>query len=537
MIERIGITLANLNPRKVPKVPINEPSPIGGRIAWHMENTLVRFVKRIFNAIGDGLRSVIAYALEEFVDLVEDQTTRLANPIIDDMLKSGSLPNSVRHALTDAKRPGHAAQWKVQIFAMIAGIVSLGNAYFSAWGRLVTYSAEQEAQSHRPSPVDILLMERLNAIGKSEVDVTLKDIGVADRYVIGYSALLEQLLPEQETMSAWLRGDISELDVDEIFRKKGYAPFAVDILKKLTKVIPGPQDLIRMAVREAFNDPVAKTFGYDDDFPPEFAEWAEKVGITPFWAEKFWRAHWELPGVRQGFEMFHRRIIKEDELKLLLRSLDIPSFWREGLIQLSYNPYTRVDVRRMYNLGVVSRDEVFENYLDLGYSPERAEKLTEWTVLEYGESNRDLTKGDILGAYSDNTINEQETTSILSDLGYDDNEIALLLTRADLKREARYEKEFVENVRVAYVGRSIDRADVISKLNSLNPPSGFVDERLALWDLQRDRQVTIPAKADLKAFFQQGIINEETVATELRKRNYQEYSIEWYIQLWQGSPE
>ena len=82
--------------------------------------------------------------------------------------------------------------------------------------------------------------------------------------------------------------------------------------------------------------------------------------------------------------MLHRRIIDPDELKLLLRVRDIPSFWRERLVQLSYDPYTRVDVRRMYTAGVLSENEVFDTYLDLGYDEEHANNLTLWTLQEFG---------------------------------------------------------------------------------------------------------------------------------------------------------
>ena len=135
-----------------------------------------------------------------------------------------------------------------------------------------------------------------------------------------------------------------------------------------------------MSVREAFTPEIAGRFGQYEDLPREYVKWVGKKGLSAEWAERYWAAHWSLPSPQQGFEMLHRGIITPDELRLLLRALDIMPFWRDKLIQISYNPLTRVDIRRMYNLDVLSEQDVYKCYLDIGYNDLNAKRLTEFTI-------------------------------------------------------------------------------------------------------------------------------------------------------------
>ena len=136
-----------------------------------------------------------------------------------------------------------------------------------------------------------------------------------------------------------------------------------------------------------------------------------KHGFDPQWAQYYWYSHWVLPGTTQGYEMMHRGIISQGELQTLLRVSDIPSFWREKLMEMSYKPYTRVDVRRMYGLGVLDESGVKRSYLDLGYNDEKAEAMTQFTILyEAGDDAdiltqyKDLTKAMVLQAFKKGMI-------------------------------------------------------------------------------------------------------------------------------------
>lgn len=237
---------------------------------------------------------------------------------------------------------------------------------------------------------------------------------------------------------AYLRGFITETQHDNLLAKHGYTSDDIKLFKALYYIIPPTSDIIRMAVREAFSPEVAEKFGQYEELPAAFVQWAEKQGLSKEWAERYWAAHWDLPSATLGFEMLHRGVIDENELKLLLRALDVMPFWRDKLIRLSYEPYTRVDVRRMYQLGILSYDDVVQSYRDLGYDDVKARNLAEFTVKYYSAEDkteldeyRALTRSIYVNAYKKGVIDRNTAKEYLKALGYRDEDAELLLSIAD----------------------------------------------------------------------------------------------------------
>jgi hypothetical protein len=477
------------------KVVIDEPTPITGRISWHIENTLIRFIKRVFNTIGDNIKSLLSFAFEETIDAIEDGLIDISAPMLDKVVSMRSIPSWIKNPIIQARKGEDISAIVILIPLAIASVIAVVMALVQPLTRIIQYEVEEFVQSFRPDPSTLVQMSRRGGMSLPDIDDMLNELGLTPALKEAYKELVRSRLPVEQLGQADLRGLLQSGELFDEMRKRGYTIEETNAFIEILQVIPGPQDLIRMAVREAWDDNVASKFGYDANFPVEFAETAKKVGLSVEWARRFWRAHWELPGVREGFDMLHRRIIDKSELELLLRVRDIPSFWSERLIELSYDPYTRVDVRRMYTAGVLTEKEVFNTYQDLGYDEEHAGKLTEWTIQEFGQEGRELTKSDALSSYTDNVITLDEVNNLLDALGYDPYEIAVLVARADLKKQQRF-------------GR-----------------------------LQRERAITRPSKTDLQKLWLAEVINDNQLKDEMKQKNYTEQYIKWYMSFWRQSSE
>lgn len=186
-----------------------------------------------------------------------------------------------------------------------------------------------------------------------------------------------------EVLEMWRRGFMTEDQVNQALKESRLKNKYNDQVKQLRYVLPPISDVIRMAVREAWDDSVANQFGYDADFPAKVSELAPQLGIDPDWIRRYWRAHWTLPSVQQLFEMLHRTKetgVTAGVVDQALRVNDVPEYWRQKLIAISYAPFTRVDVRRMYKTKVLDIAAVKQAYLDIGYNDQRAQQLADFTV-------------------------------------------------------------------------------------------------------------------------------------------------------------
>jgi len=185
------------------------------------------------------------------------------------------------------------------------------------------------------TPDELARLVVRQVISKDEYIELLEQQGFSHRQAEQILNLYRSLLGVGECRELYLRGEISEKEHDQRLQQLGFKDNDIEHLKKLYWYIPSPSDLVHMAVREAWADETAAMFGYDEEFPEEFAEWAEKQGMSRDWAKRYWRAHWEIPSPTMGYEMLHRGIITEKELDTLLKTADYPSFWRKKLMQLS----------------------------------------------------------------------------------------------------------------------------------------------------------------------------------------------------------
>lgn len=309
------------------------------------------------------------------------------------------------------------------------------------------------------------------------------------------------LLTPGQVQEAFLRGEISEDEHDKLLSKYGFKEDDIKLIKTLYFFVPSVSDLVRMAVREAFTPDIAQKFGQYEDYPEIFTRWAKAQGVSEQWAKAYWASHWDLPSPEMGFEMLHRGIITDDELKLLLRALDVMPFWREKLIQLSYNPYTRVDVRRMYQTGILTEDDVYKSYRDLGYDDEHARNLTEFTKRYSAPEDeteldqyKQLARSVYSNAYRRRIISEDEYRQFLATLKIHPDDINLLIALdnyaiADQEKLFDlddYRKNYRKLVLSAYEKGILAREDAISILNDLSYTSIEINLELSAIDYEID---------------------------------------------------
>lgn len=293
---------------------------------------------------------------------------------------------------------------------------------------------------------------------------------------------VRQLLGFGELRTLYHRGAIRIEDVELRLSHLGFGDKEIDYIKFLLPTLPPLTDTIRFAVREAYDDSIVTQFGLDEDFPIEFAVEAAKQGLDSKYAQLYWRSHWTLPSVTQAFEMFHRGVISQQQLKTLLRTQDFSPFWRDKLEAISYALPTRVDIRRMYFIGQIDRQQVYDFYRKSGYDHETAEGLTRFTELEYApeDSNSEtsvkgLTRSAVEQAYLREFISRDEAMSMLTELNYSEEAAELFLDLAEFKAsvdDAQKVKEDldrrIQNLTITlYTRRTLSRQDAIEQLVTL----------------------------------------------------------------------
>lgn len=371
-------------------------------------------------------------------------------------------------------------------------------------------------------------------VSEDEMRKNLRELGFSDRTIDIMVKVRHNLLSVGEIQELYNRGEITEEEAKRRFGELGYEPSAQDELIKLAGYIPTVPDFIRFAVREVFTPAIAEKYGQFEDYPEELEKYAKMAGLDPKFAKYYWAAHWELPSYTEGVEMYHRGIITYDELKTLLRSLDVMPYWRDKMIKLAETPFTRVDVRRMYQLGVLTFDEMIKAYMDLGYTREKAEKLAEFTAKDTTSQERDLTKTEITSLYRNSTITRDEAVSFLKNLGYPQEQIDLIISLVDYQKGADKLNKIKSAVRAQYIKDFISKNDVVILLSKYGVPTKEIEEVMVEWDIEKEAKTALPTKTELNRFFTKGIINVNQYKDIMRRLGYSDEIIDWYIKDLKG---
>lgn len=420
--------------------------------------------------------------------------------------------------------------------------VIIASSWANQLGQAAGIKALQDIQPAFPIALpDPAMVQEMLRIGTVTVD-TANDLLIKNGFSSDDARRILDIrrrIPDVGIVQVWfLRGFITREQALQILGQLGFEEPDNSRLLEMAFFIPPVADLITMAVREVFTPDVAERFGQFQDFPAEFSRFAAQQGISEEWARNYWAAHWALPSVQMGFEMLHRRVITTEDLNLLLRSQDVMPFWREKLTQISFTPLTRVDIRRMHKLGVVTNDEVRDAYRDIGYDEQNAERLLQFTIQLNAPDEGDtpqvlegLTRAAIISLFRRGTITRSETGELLRAIGLGAAAAETFIQVAELQEdEAQRDAETDLIIEQARAG-ILTRAQAEDRLNALGVSAVETDRALLKLQRSLDAAAKLPSKSDLDSLLQAEIIGDAVYLDTMTRLGFSSVWATRFLQL------
>ncbi|GAI19238.1 unnamed protein product, partial [marine sediment metagenome] len=160
---------------------------------------------------------------------------------------------------------------------------------------------------------------------------------------------------------------------------QGFGGDEQEAVKELARYLPAPTEIMTWAAREVFEPELREKYQLDKFLPPEFLEWAEKVGITGEVAKNYWASHWVLPSLTAIQELWRRQILTKEDVDAFWTELDMVPWVREDLFKLFRAVPTRVDVRRFWDMRTIDEPRLRDIYKAQGYWEEDLEDYVMWT--------------------------------------------------------------------------------------------------------------------------------------------------------------
>ncbi len=416
------------------------------------------------------------------------------------------------------------------IAVMAPSILAAAGQFFPPIAEKAKHIAFNMFPNKLPAITELAMMYFRKAITLNEYYDKARQEGFDQAEADNYIAISYQMLAAYDYITLWRREKMSVQELDTSLYKLGMSIDDVKHIKTATEYFPNPQDLIRFAVREVYTPGIAQAFGIFNELPSKFVSEAKKIGIDSEQARNHWGAHWVLPSINMGFEMLHRRIVDEGTVSNLLKALDIMPFWRDLLIQLSYNPLTRVDVRRMYRTGTLDEQEVYDAFLDNGYSPENAERLLDFTMKFENEDRLGLSRAAIVKAYNNDIISDTELKSNLQTLGYSESTVDFWVSMAAFDKEMDSLKIVEKTLKAQYLAGHLTIAEVQSKLTKYDIPATYLQSIVTRIELSYNEKLAEASKADLVVWLKGGVVEADYFIIRMEQLGYAKLDIDLYIQ-------
>jgi hypothetical protein len=478
--------------------------------------------------------STIAGKIRDVIEAAEDAVLGAHDDVFEIIDSIDELPESLKFKKIKSSKKGFQGG-----VAGIAGFgaslgMSAASSFMAPFMRMINYRVDGIVGTARVDPAVALAMERRTPELADFLLENMLDLGWKPEFRDAWRLITLTRLPEQSLVTLVFRQVLERGEVEKELERRGWAPEDIPGLFEVAKVIPPPNEIIRLAVREAFNPEAISKFELDSAFPAEVGEWSEKVGLSADWAMKYWIAHWENPSLQMGFEMLHRlrpgttdTPFTADDLDLLMKIQDVAPYWRPRLKAISYAPYTRVDVRRMFGAGVLTAEEVKSAYLDLGYDEEHATNLTAFTTSIEAAEEKGISRAAIQQAYERKVWTREQASAALADIGFTAEQVEFWLSLTDWEIEQTLLKDEIEVAQFLYVEGELDEGGVYSRLGPFNLPAEQTSLLIRQWDIKRLQKIKLPSEAQLEDFYRRDIITFEVLKDTLTKKGYSAERLDW----------
>lgn len=392
----------------------------------------------------------------------------------------------------------------------------------AAWEK---YAEAIRAATKIPDEAALHQLWRLGLISRDAFFASLKSNGWYQDSAIAMQQAVSALPSVYELLLAGWRG-LPQEDMDRYRKALGFVnDESWDIFQNANKPLPGPSDLVRFAIREAWDEDTARAWGYDDEFPEPFRRWMQWYGQdwgeafvgsdgrqypnVP-WPKAYWRAHWQIMAPTQAYRALH--LLRPDQIARyrelspgvtpftvqdmtrVLKVSDYPPKMRAWLQAIAFTPMRLVDIRQTYRLGVRDRQWAVNRLLDRGAVREDAN-----TTLDLWDRQNEPDLQAMLNAF-----------------------------------RKRFTLERVAENRAAYAIGGISRDAAINNMSGLGLPQPLILQVLAFEDSRQARKQLTGFISQMRRSYLTGSLSDAEVAQSLSAANIAAPAIQRYLRLWQS---
>lgn len=471
-----------------------------------------------------------------FKEALEAEYISVLGSLINEILAVEGVPADIRAVFINLLSGKHQIGEAVMSSMATGAAGGAVNGLLAPIFTLMNYAINRKVHASRPDIAAIVDGLRRGYLKTEDFNTILDELGYDDRDKTAIFLSTQAHLPTENLVRLLFRFPDARARYLDMIQKNGFSEHEVDDLLEALKLRPTLGDVLSFADKFAYDDHYSEQFTRDQLLASQSITDAAKLGYEEADVKLWWRAHWQEPGIGQVFEMLHRLRpdrsnvpVTDDTVKEWLKGQPLAPFWHERLIEISYTPLTRVDIRRIYKAGLIDAQGVKNAYLDDGYNQRDADIITRWITQEANTDQQELSRSAIQTGYKDKLIDHTTAYNMLRKIGYDDFEANYWLNIVDYNDAQETQKAEINRIEFLYVEGELADNEAHNELNKLALPASQIDKLFQVWKVKKSNKISLATGSELADLYEQNIIDLNTFKTNLAKRGYPADRIDWTV--------
>jgi hypothetical protein len=304
------------------------------------------------------------------------------------------------------------------------------------------------------------------------------------------------------------------------FEHSGYSADRAKVMAELTGLPPGPGELMQMLNRNIITDTAFYTGireghtktkwadalkylrfeilspiqaanlrlrGWIKD--PEMYALGKLAGADENHMHRLWQMQGRPPGPAQLQTAVNRKLILFPEFEKGIQESDVRDEWTQLLYDMRVRYPTPFALRQLASSKILTIKEVADILELEGYPKDLAVKMATGWAAGSTAKQKELAQMTIETLYEARYIDAGQAGNLLTQLGYDANEITLILELGDAQRVKRFLDAAVGRIHTKFVSHRLPGNIAVQELNALNISQQAIADLMAEWTLERDVNV------------------------------------------------
>lgn len=324
--------------------------------------------------------------------------------------------------------------------------------------------------------------------------------------------------PTEALIEAWRRGIITEADFDRGIIQGPIRNEWIATIKALFEAVLSPQEAASAVTQGhlTLEQGLAK---------------ARLSGVTPEDFDVIVANSGIPPGLQFAIDAMNRGIITREQFTSMFLESRIKNKYIDLMLAMSQTLVPAETARVAYRFGVYPREQALRTLAGHGYSTEDASALLALEDVRAREGTKELTRAQVLSLFGDDIITEEEASSMLSDMGFDDIEVQWMIALEGGNKVKRFVNALISRVRNAYVQGTMEEDEAVSVLTQAGIGLKQQDNLLALWELEKQALTAQLTPAQIVTAVKKGLLDRTEGKDRLVARGYTEQDAEILISL------